>query len=55
MKWFVILAFIVGVYYALLMASTNLVLGQTQQLEHQYQQAAVQADQIAGGTLAQNR
>jgi hypothetical protein len=49
MKLFIVLAFLVGGYYYLLMASTDLVLDQTMQLQKQYVTLAEQADQIAVG------
>jgi hypothetical protein len=49
MKLLIVLAMIFGGYYYFLTHSTNLVLGQVQQLQEQYTYVANHADQIAAG------
>lgn len=49
MKWFVVLFVLMGMYAYMLMFSMNTVLGQTKQMQEQYQTIAEQADQIASG------
>ena len=49
MKLFLALLFIVGSYLAFLFSTTNIVLGQAQQLNNTYQYAANHADEIAAG------
>lgn len=47
MRWFFILAIILGVYYWLIVSSTDMVINQTMQLHQQYQAAAEQTEVIA--------
>jgi hypothetical protein len=49
MKLFVALVFVVGSYLSFMFYTTNIVLGQTKQLNATYQYVADNADKIAAG------
>ena len=49
MKLFLALMFLTGTYMVFLLHTTNVVLGQTQQLNTTYQYVANNADKIAAG------
>jgi hypothetical protein len=55
MKLFLALLFITGSYLVFLFATTNIVPGQTQQLNDTYQYVANHADEIATGRPAPTR
>jgi hypothetical protein len=55
MKWFVILAVILGGYYVMLMAGTSFVLGETQRMQEQYMSLAEESQQLADSSYAVNR
>ena len=47
MKWFVIFAALLGLYFFMLVSYTDMAMNQTMQLHQQYEKVADQADQIA--------
>ena len=55
MKWFIILAVVVGGYYVMLMAGTSYVLDETQAMQERYLTLAEQASQVADSSSVTNR